>query len=360
LAVRTGSETDVDVANVHGRLTILRAETHSDSDSDSEREAGRRRFVEAVRDGLTGRLRRLPCQYFYDDAGSALFEKICQLPEYYLTRTEDAILREHAGGMVDLGNDANGRSERPTMIELGSGSAEKTRRLIAAALARYGTLHYVPIDVSAAAVEASCRQLVRTFPTLRVTGFVGDYHASLAGIAARFPGPKLVMFLGSSIGNYEPAEAVALLADVARVMGPDDRFLLGTDLVKDRLRLERAYDDAQGVTARFNRNLLTRINRELGADFAPGRFRHQAVFRADLARVEMHLVSLADQSVTIPAAELTVRLAEGESIHTENSHKYTLESLARLAAESGFVEEAAWTDARGWFRVQRWRVRDGI
>jgi dimethylhistidine N-methyltransferase len=298
--------------------------------------------------------RRLPFPYFYDAAGSALFEEICGLPEYYLTRVEDAILAEHAGAMVA------GWAEPPTLVELGSGSAEKTRRLIAAGLARYGRLHYVPIDVSGAAIEASCVGLVRDFPALRVTGFVGDYHESLAGAVRRLGGPKLVAFLGSSVGNYEPAEAVALLARVAGLMGPDDRFLLGADLVKDPARLERAYDDPRGVTARFNRNLLVRINRELGGDFAAERFQHRAVYRADLARVEMHLVSLDDQTVTVPAAEVSVRLAVGESIHTENSHKYTEELLRALARAAGFAEESAWTDLRGWFRVQRWQVRSAV
>lgn len=311
-------------------------------------------FARAVRDGLSRRPKTLPSQYFYDEAGSALFEQICRLPEYYLTRTEDAILREHAGAMVD------GWPSPPTLIELGSGSAEKTRRLIAAALEKYFRLHYVAIDVSDSAVEASTRQLVETFPALRVTGCVGDYHQSLADVAARLRGPKMVVFLGSSLGNYEPEAAAELLGNVARVMGPSDRFLLGTDLAKDAGVLEAAYDDAQGVTGRFNRNLLARINQELRADFAIDQFRHRAVYRPDLRRVEMHLVSLADQTVHIPGAGVTARFAEGESIHTENSHKYTPEVLHDLAARAGFVEEAAWTDAEGWFRVQRWRTGSAV
>lgn len=338
------------------RLTLVRAaESRGPL---AEAEFASKAFAEAVRVGLTGRPKTLPFQYFYDEAGSDLFERICRLPEYYLTRTEDAILREHAPAMVD------GWAEPPTLIELGSGSAEKTRRLIAAALARYGRLHYVAIDVSESAVEASARELVRAFPKLRVTGFVGDYNENLAGIAARFHGPKLVLFLGSSLGNYEPDDASALLGRVARVMSPDDRFLLGTDLAKDASVLEPAYDDSEGVTARFNRNLLARINRELGADFDEERFRHRAVYRADLGRVEMHLVSLADQTVRLPGAGLTIRFDEGESIHTENSHKYTPENLHDLAASAGFAEDKVWTDVRGWFRVQRWKTglggREGV
>ncbi len=329
------------------RLSIVRTtETRPDR---AEPEV--RVFARAVRDGLTSRPRTLPFPYFYDEVGSTLFEAICQLPEYYLTRTEDAILREHAGAMT------SGWPEPPTLIELGSGSAEKTERLIAAALEQYGRLHYVPIDVSGSAVEASARNLVRAFPALRVTGYVGDYHASLTPIAARFRGPKLFVFLGSSLGNYEPEEAAALLGKVADVMRPDDAFLLGTDLAKDAAVLEAAYDDAQGVTARFNLNLLARINRELGGDFAPERFRHRAVYRPGPGRVEMHLVSLTDQTVRVAAAGLTAHFTEGESIHTENSHKYTPEALRDLAARAGFVEESAWSDPEGWFRVQRWRTR---
>lgn len=329
------------------RLSIKRTAEFRGSHAGDEERA----FVRAVREGLLSRQKSLPFTFFYDAVGSDLFEHICRLPEYYLTRTEDAILRDHAHEMVE------GAAAPATIIELGSGSAEKTRRLIAAGLELSGTLHFVPIDVSASAVEASARQLVRAFPTLQVTGFVGDYHQNLAEVAENFRGPKLLVFLGSSLGNYEPDAAAALLRRVAEVMGPEDRFLLGTDLAKDAAVLEPAYDDAQGVTARFNLNLLTRINRELGADFVPERFRHRAVYRADLGRVEMRLVSLADQTVRIQSAGLTVRFAEGEWVHTESSHKYTPEALADLAARAGFVEEAAWADAQGWFRVQRWRTR---
>lgn len=329
------------------RLTIVRPVPTPGPRGMDEEQA----FARSVREGLLAPQKTLPFTYFYDEAGSDLFEQICRLPEYYLTRTEDAILNEYAPEMVD------GWAEPPTLIELGSGSAEKTQRLIAAALERFGPLNYVAIDVSASAVEASARQLVRAFPALRVTGVVGDYHDNLAGIAGRFPGPKLLVFLGSSLGNYEPHDAASLLRGVARVMGPDDRLLMGTDMAKDASVLEPAYDDAQGVTARFNRNLLVRINRVLRADFDPERFGHRAVYRPDLGRVEMRLVSLADQTVHIAEADLTVRFAAGEWVHTENSHKYTLEVLGALADRAGFVEEGAWTDAQSWFRVQRWRTR---
>jgi len=313
-------------------------------------------LAEAVRRGLTARPKSLPCQFFYDAEGSRLFEQICALPEYYPTRTEDAILREHADAMV-AGRDDGGL---PALIELGSGSSTKTRRLIGALLDRHGRLHYYPIEVSPTILADSARSLVDEFPQIRVTGYADDYREALDGLAKRLEGrPKLVLFLGSSLGNYAPAEAVALLKAIARALGPDDRLLLGTDMVKDRAVLEPAYDDAAGVTAAFNRNLLARINRELGADFDLSAFDHRAAYRDDLERVEMHLVSRADQSVRIPGAGLVARFAEGEAIHTENSHKYTSESLQMLATRSGFVEEAAWSDALGWFRVQRWRPSAG-
>jgi L-histidine N-alpha-methyltransferase len=326
-----------------GRLTIVEGGEAAGEPPDA--------FARAVRSGLRSSPKTLPCRYFYDDRGSRLFEQICELPEYYLTRTEDAILRDQADAMVA------GWLADPVLVELGSGSSSKTRRLISAALQAYGALHYVPIDVSKTILEESAEALVETFPNLQVTGFAANYRDALAGVVERFDRPKLFLFLGSSLGNYETDEAVELLSLLARSMDPSDRLLLGTDLDKAPAVLEAAYDDARGVTARFNRNVLQRINRELGGRFDLDRFEHQARYRGDLRRVEMHLVSRADQTVPIPGAGLTVRFAEGESIHTENSHKYTPEMLQGLAARSGFEEEAAWLDRRGLFRLQRWRPR---
>ncbi len=326
-----------------GRLTIVEGGESAGEPPDA--------FALAVRSGLRARPKSLPCRYFYDDQGSRLFERICDLPEYYLTRTEDAILREHAHAMVA------GWLADPVLVELGSGSSSKTRRLIEAALRTYGALHYVPIDVSKTILEESAEGLVRAYPGLRITGFAANYRDALAGVVERFDRPKLFVFLGSSLGNYEPDDAVDLLSLVAGSMDPSDRLLLGTDLDKDPAVLEAAYDDAQGITARFNLNLLARINRELGARFELDRFEHRARYRGDLRRVEMHLVSRVDQMVAIPGAGLTVRFAERESIHTENSHKYTPETLRILADRSGLREEAAWTDPLERFRVQLWRAR---
>ncbi len=308
-------------------------------------------FAEAVGAGMRATPPTLPCRYFYDDEGSRLFEQICDLPEYYLTRTEDAILAAHADAMVA------GWVADPVMVELGSGSSSKTRRLIEAGLKAYGRLHYVPIDVSRSILAESAQTLVDRYPTLRVTGYAANYRDALPRIAARFDRPKLFVFLGSSLGNYETEAAVDLLTQVAQSMDPADRLLLGTDLDKNEATLRAAYADAAGVTAQFNRNILHRINGELGGDFAVDQFRHESRYNPQHHRVEMHLVSQTDQTVTIPAASVTLRFAPGDSIHTENSHKYTPELLTEIAHRSGFVEEVVWTDPAGQFRVQRWQLR---
>ncbi len=310
-------------------------------------------LADDVHMGLSVRRKRLSCRFFYDAEGSRLFEQICDLPEYYPTRTEDAILREHADASVD------GFDEPPVLIELGSGSSTKTRRLIEALLRRYGRLRYVPIDISPTILEEAAADLARRYPTLRITAIVGEYRPALRQVARRIEGPKLVTFLGSSIGNSDREEAIELLRVIRLATGQDGKLLLGADLVKEPGILEAAYDDAQGVTARFNLNLLARINRELDAEFDLEHFAHRAVYNEQRRRIEMHLVSRRSQSVSIPGASLLARFADGESIHTENSHKYRVADLQDLASEAGFREEAAWTDARGWFRVQRWESIGG-
>ncbi|QDV38268.1 L-histidine N(alpha)-methyltransferase [Tautonia plasticadhaerens] len=329
------------------RLSILRPEAGAGGDPES----GAETLASAVRRGLTHEPKWLPCRFLYDATGSELFEQICEQPEYYPTRTEDAILRDQAGEMVA------GWDEAPVMIELGSGSSTKTRRLIEAALDAYDRLHYVPVDVSETILEESARSLVDDYPALNVTGIVSDYHTALRAVRRRFPGPKLVVFLGSSLGNFDDEDAVALLRHLSEALGPEDRLLIGLDQVKDAATLEAAYDDAAGVTARFSKNILTRINRELDADFDPDRFAYQARFVPERHRVEMRLISDREQDVAIPGAGLRVRFAAGESIHVENSHKYTPGLLRDLASRSGFVEEGSWSDPDRYFRVQRWRPR---
>jgi dimethylhistidine N-methyltransferase len=331
---------EISLAVESDRLSIVRLTEPSPAES----------LAHFTRAGLSTIPKWLHCQFFYDEAGSRLFEQICDLPEYYITRTEDAILKARAEAMV-----ANWK-RAPVMIELGSGSSTKTRRLIEAMLEAHGALHYIPIDVSPTILEQSARELTRDYSALRVTGYAANYHHALSVLAARIRRPKLLVFLGSSLGNYDKADASALLAHMARCMRPSDRLLLGTDMVKERSLLEAAYDDEQGVTAAFNRNILVRINRELGADFDLDLFTHIAFYNPMLGRMEMHLMSRCQQSVQIPGAGMTAAFTPGETIHTENSHKYTVAGLHDLAAAAGFVDEGAWTDERGWFRVQRWRL----
>lgn len=303
-----------------------------------------------VREGLTGRPKRLPARLFYDAAGSELFERITRLPEYYLTRTELAILERHAPEMI-----ATAGAEL-TVIELGSGSGYKTRVLLREVLARQGAATYYPVDVSAAALEMAERALRAELPGLEVVPLQGRYRAALKGIKAR-PERKLMLFLGSSIGNFDPPDSAALLRDLRAALSPEDALLLGTDLRKDPALLLPAYDDAQGVTALFNKNVLARINRELGGRFDPGTFRHVALWNTAASRVEMHLESQVDQVVRIEALELDVPFDRGERLHTESSYKYTRSLVEQMLAAGGFSLERAWRDGRGWFEVSLARAR---
>jgi L-histidine Nalpha-methyltransferase len=298
-----------------------------------------------VRRGLTAPARWLPCKYFYDSTGSALFEQICELPEYYLTRAETAILREHAPAVVDL-------CPSPLeLVELGSGSARKTRLLIEACLRRRPRLTYYPLDIAAESLRDAARGLLADYAGLRVVGLVGEYADGLAYLARREGPPRLVAFLGSTVGNLNEEELAAFLDGLRRTLRPEDRFLLGFDLLKDPAVLIAAYDDAQGVTARFNLNVLARVNRVLGADFDQSAFRHRAVFNARRGRVEMHLVSTRPQTVRVPALDLALPFKEGETIHTENCYKHSREGMRAILARHGFEVARAFTDSAGAFCV---------
>jgi len=277
----------------------------------------------------------MPPKYFYDARGSRLFEEITRLPEYYQTRAEREILERRAREIV--------RARRPgVLVEFGSGSAAKTRTLLDAMRGAGSLAGYAPVDVSADASRRAAAALVREYPGLRVEGVIGDFARPHA---LPFPGQRrLFAFLGSTIGNFEPGEAATFLRAVADEMTGDDAFLVGFDLVKDRETLERAYDDAAGVTAAFNRNLLHVLNRELGADFDPEAFAHRAVWDEVRARIEMHLVAESPQAVRIPAIDLELRFEAGEGIRTELSHKYTRHSARALLAEGGLVLADWWTD----------------
>ena len=295
-----------------------------------------------VRVGLTkpGQ-KELPSKYFYDDVGSALFEAICLLQEYGLTRADARLLRETADAVV-------ARLSTPTIVaELGSGSGKKTR-FVLEALALRQPVHYHPIDISSAALAQSEKEL-GLIERVSILGFEAEYLDGLAAVAKRRePGQKvLVLFLGSTIGNFDRPAGEAFLRRVREALLPGDRLLLSTDLVKPEPVLLAAYDDPSGVTAAFNKNLLHRINRELDATFDLRRWRHRAVWNAVERRVEMHLQSMEEQTVQIRKARLAVRFREGETIWTESSHKYTTEEVVELAERTGYACEAQWTD-REW------------
>ncbi len=311
-------------------------------------------FAGDVRAGLTSRPKTLPPKYFYDALGSQLFEAICLLPEYYLTRAETEIFAHHAA-------EVTAQLPSPvTVIELGSGSSIKTRLLIEALLARQGELHYQPIDISASILKHSAEKLLGDYLGLRITAQVNDYTRGLGSIARRSGERVLVLFLGSNIGNYMPEEARALLGEIRQALRAGDALLLGADLKKSAGTLEPAYDDALGVTAAFNLNLLLRINRELDADFNLAQFAHRAAFNEEESRIEIHLVSRIAQTVNIRSpklqAGLTVEFQAGEAIHTENSYKYNPAQLATLAGEAGFKPAKTWLDSEKRFSCNFWQA----
>ena len=283
-------------------------------------------LAEDVRRGLTAMPKELPPKYFYDTHGAALFERICELPEYYPTRTERALLEQIADQIVT--------SCLPTtLVEFGSGSSRKTRVLLDA-MARAGLLDlYVPIDISADMLRQTADALGDDYPALRVHGMIGDFEHPVESLPEG--DPRLIIFLGGTIGNLTPDEATGFLRSVARLLAPEDRFLLGTDLVKDVNVLERAYNDAAGVTAAFNRNMLSVINYNLDANFDLDRFEHLAFYNSEASRIEMHLVARESHQVWINALELAVDMAKGESIRTEISCKYTREMVETMLAHAG-------------------------
>jgi len=294
-------------------------------------------FARDVRDGLTRSPKQLPPQYFYDAIGSVLFEAITLLPEYGLTRADEKLLSQCAFEVASL-------VQCPALVaELGSGSGRKTRRLLEAFLAR-GRTRYIPIDISAEALHL-CLNELSDLPA-EMSPLEGSYLDGLLGAAKdRNPAESLlVLFLGSTIGNFDRAESLTFLRSVRQVLRAGDTLLLGTDLVKRELILRAAYDDPTGVTAAFNLNLLARINRELGAGFDLRLFRHEVRYSAATQRVEMHLRSLEAQTIHIPAAELTLDLEEGETIWTESSHKYTIPDIQHLASSTGFTIERQWIE----------------
>ena len=305
------------------------------------------KIASSVYEGLMSTPKWLPSWLFYDAAGSRLFDQITTIPEYYVTRTERAILNDHAGEIVSRA--AGEHSLR--LVELGAGSADKTRLVLSAAVDRQDTVFYEPVDVSASALVEAQIRIETEIPGVLVCPRVQDYTQDLELDATLPSERRLVLYIGSSIGNFEPGESLMLLERVRAALDPGDCLLLGVDLVKDEAVLQAAYDDKAGVTAAFNRNLLVRLNRELDADFHPETFEHRAVWNSDDSRMEMHLVSDIHQTVWLPAIDVRVNFEAGESVHTENSYKYRQGAAEQLLQRAGFAHEVTWTDENGWFAV---------
>jgi L-histidine Nalpha-methyltransferase len=328
------------------RLTIHRLAEGGDNNA----------FANDVRAGLSATPKALSPKYFYDELGSRLFEAICWLPEYYLTRAESEILRTHSAEIVSS-------IEGPVrLLELGSGSAEKTRFLIEALFSKQPELHYVPVDISDSSLELSSQRLLRLYPGLRITGFAADYFTALQALASRVPADPdcrtVALFLGSNIGNFGRDESRVFLRAVRKLLRPQDAFLLGADLKKSASILIPAYDDVLGVTAAFNLNLLSRINRELDGNFNVKKFRHSATYNEDLGRIEIRLVSVEPQRVNIGALDLQITFVEGETIRTENSYKFDVALLSAIARDTGFALARTWFDRDRLFSFNLFVAQD--
>jgi L-histidine Nalpha-methyltransferase len=300
-------------------------------------------LAEDVRKGLSAQPKRFLPKYFYDELGSQLFEAICLLPEYYLTRAENEILQRYSD---EIAASVEGHK---TLVEMGSGSASKTRLIIEALLRSQADLLFMPVDISATALESSSRILLQSYPRLKIEAFAADYFAGLAELGKKPRGRTLALFLGSNISNFDLDEAHRFLRAMRSVLNKGDALLLGADLKKDPAILEAAYNDALGVTSAFNLNVLARINRELGGTFDLYAFRHRAFYNEGAGRIEIYIESLEKQTVRIEKLDLEVQFEAGELIHTENSYKYDVAGIARLAADTGFTSLRSWFDSRERF-----------
>ncbi|MBU6228938.1 MAG: L-histidine N(alpha)-methyltransferase [Cyanobacteria bacterium REEB459] len=294
-----------------------------------------------VIEGLTQAPKVLPPKYFYDDRGSQLFEQICGLPEYYPTRTEAWILQHYAPEIAEITGPCQ-------LIELGSGSSTKTRLLLDAYQAQGYPLYYQPIDVSAGMLADSAAQLLTDYPTLQVQALVGTYDQALTALPPA-SAPRLLLFLGSSLGNFTPLECDQFFAQVTTVLEPGDYFLLGIDLQKDRAILEAAYNDHQGVTAAFNVNMLAHLNYRFAGNFNLEAFHHQAIYNPGDCQIEMYLHCRQPQSVRLKALDLSLDLARGDSIRTEISRKFNLEHMQGYLQAQGLSPLLTWVDSQHWF-----------
>lgn len=314
----------------------------------------REMLIWEVQRGLLARPRSLAPWMFYDARGSRIFERITQLPEYYPTRTERQILASACDAIIAAA--CPRKSEAIRLVELGAGTAAKTALVLGAAARSQRRVVYTPVDVSADALETACETIAASLPEVEVSPIVANYVTHPPRLDA-FDGTTLALYVGSSIGNFGPKEAQTILRNLCSQLRTGDGLLLGVDMVKDKSTLVAAYDDRNGVTAEFNRNILHRLNRELDADFEPSRFYHRAVWNRAQSRIEMHLESTCDQRVRIAAAGLDVAFARCERIHTENSYKFTARTIGSLLRGTGFEIEQTWTDERQWYSVTLARVR---
>ena len=301
-------------------------------------------FADDVRKGLTAERKYLLPKYFYDNRGSELFEKICSTDEYYVTRTEAEILRKHADGITSA------NCTKKHLVELGSGSSVKTKYVIDSLIKAKGNIHYMPIDVSEIIVSSS-ENLVETISSLKVSGFISEYEKGLSFISETYSEPKLIMFLGSSIGNFDFLQSVKFVSFIRSKMKKEDSLLIGFDMRKDVNVLNAAYNDKAGYTAEFNLNLLIRINNELGGNFKLNMFEHRAYFNEENSRVEMHIVSLEEQDVMIESIGETIHFNKGEDIYTESSYKFTNDMISDIGWFSNMRLTNMWQDEKRYFSL---------
>ncbi len=301
-------------------------------------------FADEISSSLNRESKYIHPKFFYDKKGSSLFEKICDLPEYYPTRTEIKILKNIESDLFQYLDDSF------RLVELGSGSSTKTRLILDIFDKIQNEIEYFPIDISEILTESS-ELLQRDYQNLKITGIIDTYEGGLEFIEKYDDKKNLIIFLGSSFGNFTPKEGKTFLQKINSIMKNDDLFLIGLDLVKDKKILEDAYDDSQGITAKFNLNVLSRINDELDADFVLNNFKHIAKYNEEDQRVEMYLKSLVNQSVIISKANLSLKLKRGELIHTEHSHKYKISQIKELMDETGFIIKQNWLDVNNHFAL---------
>lgn len=322
-------------SSVHERSTMIIPDIDAFSDS----------LAKDVNSGLKDSPKHIPCRYFYDYPGSLLFEEICRLPEYYLTRAETEILKTHSEEIITyLPTDV-------VLVELGSGSSIKTCVIIEELLNQYDRVSYSPIDISRKMLKESSISLLKKYNKLEIVSVAAEYEEGIRQLNMYNEQAKLILWLGSSIGNFETQESVHFLKNIVKTSSSKGYFLIGFDLVKEKTLLEKAYNDSQDVTAEFNLNLLSRINRELGGEFDLDAFVHHALYNEEKSRIEMYLISTREQDVYIADLNRSYHFNKNERIHTENSHKYTTEAIARIADQVGLQMIEQWFDSQRYFNL---------